>query len=72
MSECYIKITRKKVTTRIVHPSHTRSAELLQKFAAISEREKLTVDPRVYIYDGVLVRSKSEERAAIKLLDLIL
>lgn len=70
--EYYIKITRKKVTTRIVLVSHTRCAELIQRFANQAESAGLVVDQRVYSYQGTLVRSASEERAAVKLLDLVL
>lgn len=70
--EFYIKITQKKVTTRVVVSSHARGAELLLKFAALAESAGLSQDQRVYSYDGVLVRSRSEERAALRLLSLIL
>lgn len=70
--EFYIKITKKKVTTRIVAGSHAHAGILREKFVTKSESAGLVVDSRVYETSGVLVRSASEVRAAMRLLDLIL
>ena len=69
--EFYIKITHKKQTTRVVCASHARTAELCEHFARIAESAKLVVDPRVYSYQGSLVRSAGEVRAAMRLLTLL-
>jgi hypothetical protein len=70
--EHYIRITQKKVTTRIVLASRTRCQELLWRFASKAESAGLDVDPTVHSTQGALFRSKSEERAAVKLLNLVL
>jgi hypothetical protein len=70
--EYYIKITQKKVTTRVVGGSHAHAAILRDKFTDCATFAGLVVDPRVYDTSGVLVRSASEVRAAMRLLNLIL
>ncbi len=70
--EYYIKITQKKTTTRVVGGSHAHAAILRDKFAAKAAAASLVVDPRVYDTSGVLVRTPSEVRAAMRLLSLIL
>lgn len=70
--EYYIKITKAKVTTRIVAGSHAHAGILREKFVTKGVHHNLVVDTRIYETSGVLVRTKSEERAAMRLLDLIL
>lgn len=69
--DLYVRITHKKQVTRIIVTSHTRGHELLELFSRKCELHNLELDPIVHSSDH-LQRSDSEERAAMRLLNLVL
>ena len=69
--EYYIKVTQRKVTTRIALPTDDWCTRAKVKFAALPKGVGVTVEPGVFTTSGFLVRSRSEERTACRLLELI-
>ena len=64
----YFKVTKNKIITRIAADSKSTAEALRDLLSSISE---LTVEQRIYEYQGVLVRSKSENNAAIHILKML-
>lgn len=72
MAEYYIRITQKKRPVRIVGPSVVKLYELMDKFRYKAEEHNLDIDDRVYTCSASFTRDAAEERAAVRLLKLIL